>query len=252
MRLRLVSSGALPGALNMGIDEALLEAVSAGASPPTLRLYRWTPPCITIGYFQSMEAEVDLAACGAARIDAIRRLTGGGAVFHDREITYSLVVPLGHSLAPDEVLESYRLVCAGIVEGLGILGAKAEFVPINDIAIGGKKVSGNAQTRRKGCLLQHGTVLLGLDTARMFSLLKVPSEKLRGRPQPQAEARVTALDSVLGRPVEYEEAARALAEGCARAWKAELAPDSLTPAELSAAEKFGRSRFSSREWNLRR
>jgi lipoate---protein ligase len=252
MRLRLVSSGALPGALNMGIDEALLGAVSAGASPPTLRLYRWTPPCITIGYFQSMEAEVDLAACAASRVDAVRRLTGGGAVFHDQEITYSLVVPLGHPLAPDDVLKSYRLVCAGVIAGLGLLGAKAEFVPINDIAIDGKKVSGNAQTRRMGCLLQHGTVLLGLDTARMFSLLKVPSEKLRGRPQPQAEARVTSLDSVLNRPVEYEEAARALAEGCARVWKAELVPDSLTSAELSAAEEFSRARFSSREWNFRR
>jgi lipoate---protein ligase len=252
MRLRLVSSGALPGALNMGTDEAVLTTVAEGASPPTLRLYRWTPPCITIGYFQSMEAEVDLAACKAARVDAVRRLTGGGAVYHDQEITYSLVVPLGHPLAPSDVLESYRLVCAGIVAGLGLLGAKAEFVPINDIAIKGKKVSGNAQTRRKGCLLQHGTVLLGLDSARMFSLLRVPAEKLQGRSHAQAEGRVTSLNSVLGRPVEFDEAARALSEGCARAWKAELVPDRLSPAELSAAEEFSRSRFTTREWNLRR
>jgi lipoate---protein ligase len=252
MLLRLVSSGALPGALNMGIDEAMLAAVAKGSSPPTLRLYRWSPPCITIGYFQSMEAEVDLAACTAARVDAVRRLTGGGAVYHDQEITYALVVPLGHPLAPDDVLESYRLVCAGVIAGLGLLGAKADFIPINDIAIEGKKVSGNAQTRRKGCLLQHGTVLLGLDTARMFSLLRVPAEKLRGRPQPQAEARVTSLGAVLGRTVEFEEAARALAEGCAGAWKAELVPDRLFPAELSAAEEFSRVRFTTREWNLRR
>jgi lipoate---protein ligase len=256
MRLRLVSSGALPGALNMGTDEAVLSAVAEGSSPPTLRLYRWSPPCVTIGYFQSMDAEVDLAACKAARVDAVRRLTGGGAVYHDEEITYSLVVPLGHPLAPEDVLESYRLVCDGIVAGLGLLGAKASFAPINDIAVGGKKISGNAQTRRRGCLLQHGTVLIGLDSARMFSLLKVPGEKLRGRPKagPEAgaEARVTSLRSVLGRTVEFDEAARALAEGCSKAWDAELMPDRLTPAETAAAKEFGRTRFNTDAWNLRR
>jgi lipoate-protein ligase A len=252
MRLRLVSSGALPGALNMGTDEAVLSPVAEGSSPPTLRLYRWTPPCVTVGYFQSMDAEVDLAACGAARVDAVRRLTGGGAVFHDDEITYSLVVPLGHPLAPDDILESYRLVCAGIVTGLGLLGAEAGFVPINDIAVGGRKISGNAQTRRRGCLLQHGTVLLGLDAARMFSLLKVPGEKLRGRPEPRAEARVTSLGAELGRAVGFDEAARVLAEGCAKAWDAELVPDRLSREETAAAAELGRTRFNTKEWNLRR
>jgi len=252
MRLRLISSGALPGALNMGTDEALISSVAEGTSPPTLRLYRWSPPCVTIGYFQSMEAEVDLAACASAKVDAVRRLTGGGAVFHDEEITYSLVAPLGHPLAPDDILESYRLICAGIVAGLGLLGAKASFVPINDIAVNGKKVSGNAQTRRRGCLLQHGTVLLGLDARRMFSVLRVPSEKLRGRPEPRAEGRVTSLRDVLEREVRFDEAARALAEGCSKAWDAELFPDRLTPTETAAAEVFGRTRFNTRAWNLRR
>jgi lipoate---protein ligase len=252
MRLRLVSSGALPGALNMGTDEAILASVAEGKSPPTLRLYRWSPPCVTIGYFQSMEAEVDLAACKAARVDTVRRLTGGGAVYHDEEVTYSLVTPLGHPLAPDDVLESYKLICAGIIAGLGLMGAKAYFMPINDIAVGGKKVSGNAQTRRRGCLLQHGTVLLGLDAGRMFSLLKVPAEKLRGRPQAIAEARVTSLGTILGRTVEFDEAARALAEGCSKAWDADLVLDRLSPSETAAAEGFGRSRFNTSAWNLRR
>jgi lipoate---protein ligase len=252
MRLRLVSSGALPGALNMGTDEAVLASVAEGKSPPTLRLYRWSPPCVTIGYFQSMEAEVDLAACKTARVDAVRRLTGGGAVYHDAEVTYSLVTPLGHPLAPDDVLESYKLICAGIIAGLGLMGAKASFVPINDIAVDGKKISGNAQTRRRGCLLQHGTVLLGLDAGRMFSLLKVPAEKLRGRPQAKAEARVTSLGTILGRTVEFDEAARALAEGCSKAWDADLVPDRLSPVETAAAEEFGRTQFNTSAWNLRR
>src|SRR5208337_3830146 len=101
----------------------------------------------------SLDAEVDLDACRASGVDAVRRLTGGGAVFHDDEITYSIVLPMGHELAPDDILESYRLICSGLIGGLGLLGVKADFEPINDIAVGGKKVSGNAQTRRQGCLL---------------------------------------------------------------------------------------------------
>jgi lipoate-protein ligase A len=258
MRLRLVESGplsgvpALPGALNMGIDEALLGSVSSGDSPPALRLYAWSPPCVTVGYFQSMEAEVDLEACRRAGVDVVRRLTGGGAVFHDAELTYSLIVPIGHELAPDDILESYRLICAGISRGLGLLGLESAFEPINDISAGGKKISGNAQTRRQGCLLQHGTLLLDLDPERMFSLLRVPAEKLRGRMIEDVKARVTSLRSMLGREVPYEEAARALRSGFAEAWGAELEPAGLSEAEAARAGRLAAERFSRPEWNSRR
>ncbi len=254
MRLRLVDDGGagLAGALNMGRDEAILASVSAGSSPPTLRLYSWSPPCVTVGYFQSLEDEVDLEACAASGVGAVRRLTGGGAVFHDAEITYALVVPLGHELAPPDILESYRRICAGVVRGLGLLGVQAEFAPINDIASGGRKLSGNAQTRRRGCLLQHGTVLLGLDPERMFSLLRVPAEKLKGRLIEDVKARVTSLRGLLGREAGYEEAAAALARGCAEAWGAELVPAALGEAELEAASRNAADRFSDPAWNGRR
>jgi lipoate-protein ligase A len=253
MTLRLVDSPSpRPGALNMGIDAALLEAVAEGQSPPVLRLYSWEPACVTVGYFQSMDAEVDLEACRAAGVDAVRRLTGGGAVFHDAEITYSLVVPAGHELAPDDILESYRRICAGLIRGLALLGVDAAFAPINDIESGGRKVSGNAQTRRRGCLLQHGTVLLDLDAERMFSLLKVPAEKLRGKLIEGIKSRVTSLRGILGRPVGYEEAARALRLGFAEAWGAEFEEAGLSEGESALAERLARERFSSGEWNLRR
>jgi lipoate---protein ligase len=256
MKLRLIDSGdyrdGAAGAVNMGIDEAVLGSVSRGESPPSLRLYRWKPPCVTVGYFQSLEAEVDLEACRAAGVDAVRRLTGGGAVFHDAEITYSLVVPLGHALAPDDILESYRAICAGLVRGLGLLGIEAAFEPINDIAAGGRKISGNAQTRRLGCLLQHGTVLLDLDPERMFTLLRVPAEKLKGRLIEDVKARVTSLRTLLGREVAYGEAAAALRAGFAEAWEAELEEAPLAPAEAAEAGRLAAERFASREWNFRR
>jgi lipoate-protein ligase A len=255
MKLRLVDSGAagaLPGAINMGIDEALLGSVSRGESPPVLRLYRWSPPCVTVGYFQSLDAEVDLEACRAHGVDAVRRLTGGGAVYHDGEITYSIVLPLGHELAPDDILESYRRICAGLVRSLAILGVDAAFQPINDIAAGGKKISGNAQTRRQGCVLQHGTVLLDLELERMFSILKVPAEKIKGRLIEDVKARVTSLRTILGRPVAYGEAARAIIGGCSSAWGAELSPLALSPAEEAEARRLASERFSSPVWNHRR
>lgn len=255
MKLRLVDTGTggpVTGALNMGIDEALLGSVSRGESPPALRLYRWSPPCVTVGYFQSLEAEIDLEACEAAGVDAVRRLTGGGAVFHDREITYSLVLPLGHELAPDDILESYRLICGGLVRGLALLGVESSFAPINDIVAGGKKISGNAQTRRRGCLLQHGTVLLGLDLERMFSLLRVPAEKMKGKLIEDVKARVTSLGTLLGREVPYEEAADALLRGFAQEWLADLEPRELEPAEVSEARRCAAERFSNPEWNRRR
>jgi lipoate---protein ligase len=254
VKLRLIDAKGtpMPGALNMGIDEALLGSVSRGESPPTLRLYSWSPPCVTVGYFQSLEDEVDLGACRAAGVDAVRRLTGGGAVFHEAEITYSLVVPLGHELAPDDILESYRRICAGLVAGLARLGVKAAFEPINDIAAGGKKLSGNAQTRRSGCLLQHGTVLLDLDAERMFSLLRVPAEKMKGRLIEEVKARVTSLRSLLGRELPYAEAASALRLGFAEAWGAELEEAELSRDEVATALRLAAERFSSPEWNGRR
>lgn len=263
MKIRLVNdpsaggsgSPGVPGALNMGIDQAVLEEVSAGTVPPTLRLYRWAPSCVTIGYFQSMAEEIDLAACAARGIDAVRRVTGGGAVFHDAEVTYSLVVPEGSPLAPDDIMASYGLVCGGLVRGLRGLGVDAAFAPINDIQAGGKKVSGNAQTRKQGCLLQHGTVLLDLDLETMFSILRVPAEKLKDKLVKDARARVTSLRDLLGREVGFAEAAAALAAGFSDAWSGlgvELEEGRLSERELEGAGRLASEKYSTLDWNLKR
>lgn len=250
------------GALNMGIDEAILSGLSAGqsaqgegyVSPPTLRFYRWSPPCVTIGYFEDIEREVDLEAARAAGVDVLRRATAGGSVFHKEELTYSIVLPLGSALAPLDILESYSRICSGLVAGLARLGVEARFAPVNDIEAGGKKVSGNAQTRKRGVLLQHGTVLLGLDLELMFSLLKVSDEKLRRKLLAKAQDRITCVGSLLGREVGFREAAGAMAGGFAEAfaaWGVELEAGELSGAELAAAERLAAERYSSREWNFK-
>jgi lipoate---protein ligase len=251
-RFRLLETGSDRAFHNMGLDEAILKSVATGTSIPTLRLYGWKPEAISLGYFQGARDEVDVEACFREGVDIVRRITGGGAVFHAAEVTYSIVVPEGHRLAPSSILDSYALICAGIVQGLKSLGAIAEFAPINDIVCGGRKVSGNAQTRKLGCLLQHGTILLDVDVDRMFSLLRVPKEKSSGRLISEAKARVTSLSAVLGRAIGFEECSKALAEGFATALDLDLEPETPSAGELALAESLAADKFSTDSWTFRR
>lgn len=239
---------------NMAIDEAIMLAVKEGEAPPTFRLYRWRPSAVSIGTFQSMKDEVDLAFCQKNRIDYIRRITGGGAVYHDYdgEITYSLILPRTHRLAPDDIIESYGMICAGIVSALKILGIDSQFKPINDIVIGEKKVSGNAQTRRHSCLLQHGTVLLDLDVVKMFQVLKVPAEKVSDKMIADVKQRVTSIKEVLQREVLFEELRAALVRGFAEALGIEMYARTLSQSEESTARRLAEEKYSTAEWNLSR
>ena len=163
-KIRLIQTGHNPAQWNMGVDQALM--TTAEDSVPVLRLYGWKPSAVSIGYFQSLEEEVDVKKCKKAGIDVVRRLTGGGAVLHEHELTYSFIT----KIYPTNIMESYRLICEPVVMCLKNLGLDAKFSPLNDIIVGDKKVSGNAQTRRKNTLLQHGTILLDVDVEKMFSV----------------------------------------------------------------------------------
>lgn len=186
-----------PAATNMALDEAISEAVGLGTAPPTIRFYGWDPSAVTIGCFQKVRDEVDLNECSRQGVEVVRRRTGGGAVYHDRdgEITYSVIAP---EYMMGDIPASYREVCGWVIDALIKLGISASFAPINDIVAGGRKISGCAQTRREGVFLQHGTVLLSVDVGKMFSLLKVDREKLTGRGIAAAENRVTSVRSLTG------------------------------------------------------
>jgi lipoate-protein ligase A len=257
---RLLKTGANNGAYNMALDEALLESVASGGLP-VLRLYGWNPPAVSLGYFQGLEEEVDTEACRRRGIDVVRRISGGGAVFHDAELTYTLILPAAHPLAAASIGGSYEKLCSGVIAGLALLGIDAAFAPINDIIAGpgaeadaGKKISGSAQTRRQGCILQHGTVLLDLDAPLMFTLLRVPREKLPGRPIGDLQTRTSSLRALLGRPVPSGDAEDALINGFRGALSlnyvtAESAP---TPTEEARAQILTREKFAAESWLRRR
>jgi len=193
MKWRIVELETYDAYFNMAMDEAISEGIMNGSSPPTIRFYTWKPGAVSIGYFQSMKDEVNLDTCRELGIDYIRRWTGGGAVYHDAkgEITYSLIAPA--SLFPKNIIKSYEVICGWIVDGLRTLGIDAVFSPVNDVLVGGKKISGSAQTRRGRVLLQHGTVLYDLDLATMFSVLNVSKQKITDKMIQKAQERVTCI-----------------------------------------------------------
>jgi lipoate-protein ligase A len=244
----------------MALDEALLESVSRGESLPVLRFYGWEPRAVSVGFFQVLEEEVNLEACKARGIGVIRRITGGGAVFHHAELTYSIIMPDSHPLAGDSIRESYRSLCAGIIRGLALLGLESQFVPINDILCGGRKISGNAQTRRAGTILHHGTILLDLDLDLMFELLRIPEEKNRGRLIRNVKERVTSLRD-LGVSVGFDGAVQCFAEGFRQALSLDFPEGALLPPvypggpgadEEARALELAAGKFASPEWIYKR
>jgi lipoate-protein ligase A len=243
----ILETGLNPGAFNMALDEALLTRVAEGALGPVVRLYGWSPPAVTIGYTQQYGAAVDADACARLGLPVLRRITGGGAVLHEHEITYSVAAPA--ALLRGDVAASFARVAEALAAGLRTLGVAAEFAPINDVLVNGKKISGNAQVRRRGAILQHGTVLLRADTQKMFEILRVPESKLKRRNIENPGDRITTLENELGRSVAFDEAAAALRAGFEEWIGAPLPvliPDEET---LGIAKIIEKNKYMSHEWN---
>ena len=251
---RLLDTGLRDAFYNMALDEAIAIARSKKLVPNTLRFFRWEPSAVSIGYFQSMEEEVDIEACNRLGIDYVRRRTGGGAVYHDRdgELTYSLIVNEDHPLISRDFQKTYETLCSGIVRGLRILGVPAEFKPINDIIVDGKKISGNAQTRSMNVVHQHGTILRDVDPTLMFTVLKVPSEKIRDKMIKSVKERVTSAEDYLKREVSFEELKNALIRGFEETFNIKLVPGEVTDFEEQTAIKLKMEKYSTREWNFKR
>jgi lipoate-protein ligase A len=249
---RLLLTGGNTASVNMAVDRAILVAHSEGKVPPTVRFYNWVPPAISIGYFQSLTEEVDINACKKLGVDYVRRITGGGAVFHDKELTYSIVISETHSSIPKNILKSYARICNALIRGLQELGIRGTYAPINDIVVDGKKISGNAQTRKINTVLQHGTILLDVDVDKMFSLLKVPNEKIKDKMITDVKQRVTSLHHVLDTSIGFDQVAAAMKTGFEDEFRVTLVEGTLTDEEIIHAKRFEKEYFSSFQWNHRR
>jgi len=249
---RLLQTGYANAFTNMAVDKAILVSHSKGLVPPTVRFYGWVPPAISIGYFQSLVEEVDLEACQRYGVDCVRRITGGGAVFHDKELTYSIVIAESHPSIPKNILQSYGRICGAVMKGLEQLGINSEYAPINDIVTNGRKISGNAQTRKHQTVLQHGTVLMDVDVDTMFSLLKVPNEKIKDKLIADVKQRVTSIHHCLGKHIRFTQVADAMKRGFEEEFQIHLVEGGLTIEEQTFAEQFEKETFLTEKWNRKR
>lgn len=260
---RLIVHDARDGAWNMAADEAILAAVAHGDSPPTLRFYGWEPPCLSLGRAQSAD-DVDLAACVAAGITCVRRPTGGRAILHKNELTYSIALPLDDPRAAGDILESYRRLSEGLAEGLRTLGIPVERAEPRGVAadpatacfetlagyeitIGGRKLLGSAQFRTNKALLQHGSLPLHGDVAAIADFLALPQADRAALRQRLRAAAIT-LEEALARPVPFSEAAQALCRGLSHALNVRLTEGVLSPQESDLAQRLQREKYGDIRW----
>ena len=236
----------------MAIDEAIVMAVAAGLSPPTLRLYGWEPPCVSVGYAQRLEDEIDLDACRRLGYGWVRRPTGGRAILHVDELTYSVVAPLQEPRVAGDILTSYRRLSAGLIAGLSALGCDVvqaepdvehgapeqsaacfDLPSPCEVMAQGRKLIGSAQARRRRVVLQHGTLPLYGDVTRLCQVVALPDAG-RLALQETLRRRAITLSEALGRAVSWSEAADALARGFAQALNLTLVPQELSDDERAA------------------
>lgn len=242
---------------NMAIDEAITTARIRELVPNTLRFYRWNPSAVSIGRFQDVFNEVHMENCQKHGVDIVRRITGGGTVYHDLEgeITYSIIVK-EEDLGTQDVVVAYNTICNGLIEAAKILGVNANFNPGDpkncpNIAIDRKKISGSAQFHKGGVLLQHGTFLLDVDLAKMFTFLKVPWAKTITDIICVAKDRITSIKHELASNVSVEEAYQALIEGFEKAFNTEFNnEETLTTYEQELAERLRKEKYTTEKWNL--
>jgi len=258
----------LDGATNMARDEAVMQAVSGHAQMPTLRLYGWAPPCISLGLSQRVRT-VDEAAIARDGVGVVRRATGGLAILHTDELTYSIALPPEHPIAEGDVMTSYRRIAKALIEALKILGvseAHADAVAKEDKATGpvcfeapsdyevmsapkergGKKLIGSAQWRRVTGVLQHGSLPLVGDIGRVCNYL-------HDAPLPDAVRKhAGTLHETLGRVVSWDEGAAAYIRAFSETLEIRFVEVGLSEAEQRATAELIATKYGNDSWNRRR
>ncbi|MCB0253960.1 MAG: lipoate--protein ligase family protein [Anaerolineae bacterium] len=263
---RLLITPPASGVWNMAVDEAIAVSTGRGDALPTLRFYQWQPACVSLGRHQPL-ADIDLTRCAALGYDVVRRPTGGRAILHIDELTYSVAGPQDDPALAGAILDSYLRLSQGLLAGLERLGLRvAKAPPTNrasadagpvcfevpsayEIVAGGKKLVGSAQSRRKGWVLQHGTLPLTGNITRLVDVLALADETQRPALRADLVARATTVEQVLGRQVSFDEAVVAVRAGFEETLGIRFEAGELTSGELDAARELERDVYGSAGWN---
>lgn len=263
---RLLKHEPARGAWNMALDEAILEASTAGDSLPTLRLYAWQPACLSLGHGQPL-ADVDMARLSAHGWDVVRRPTGGRAILHTDELTYAVISPKDEPRLVGDILTSYKRISNALMAALVLIGLPVQAqprspaaanhspdpvcfeVPSNyEITADGKKLMGSAQARRAGGVLQHGTLPLYGDLSRITQALVYKNEEERQQAAKKLLSRATTAEAVLGRLVTWEEAADAFVQAFSETLELELTPGEVSQQEKQRAQELVAAKYAHPDW----
>lgn len=266
---RLLKTPPAPGAWNMAVDEAILEAVGRGEVPATLRLFAWQPPCLSLGYAQPI-ADVDQTRLQERGWLLVRRPTGGRAILHTDELTYSVIGPSAEPRLAGSVLESYQRLSQALLAALQRLGLAAQSqeqagqpptaakgpvcfeVPSNyEITAAGRKLIGSAQARRKEGVLQHGTLPLSGDLSRITQALVFADEASRLSAAERLHSRAATLQEVLDSVITFEQAAEAFIAAFEQTLNLTLTASELTPAEQARAAALVEEKYANPAWTFR-
>jgi lipoate-protein ligase A len=265
---RLLKTPPAPGAWNMAVDEAVLEHAFRGDSPPSLRLFAWDPPCLSLGQAQPY-ADVDLRRAGERGWGIVRRATGGRAILHTDELTYSITAQPDEPIVAGTVLDSYNRLAGALLRAVRDLGLPVEMqegksaengapnpvcfeVPsAYEITVHGKKLIGSAQARKKEGVLQHGSLPLTGDLSRICQALVFPDEPARAQAAARLLARAATVESVLGRVVDWDTAAGAFVNAFEAQLGLRFELGELSAAERARADELVRGKYGHPSWTER-
>ena len=258
--IRLITQGPHHAFFNMALDEAISTSVRQRLSPPTLRLYQWDRPSVTIGYFQKI-AEVNTEYCTGQGYPVVRRATGGRAVLHDAELTYSFSSPAKSSLFNGGLFENYVVISNALIKGLNLIGIKAgisfvkkrnsvhrnsacfKSVSYGEITVGEKKVIGSAQKKYSDGFLQQGSIMLSFKAGELNNVLNGSNED---------DFKEIGSISDSGKEVTFNELKKRLKEAFEKELNVKLISDAPSRFELSLAKELEKKKYSARKWNYLR
>ncbi|KIX91569.1 octanoyltransferase [Staphylococcus microti] len=255
-----INTGSHDPYYNMALDEALLNFVSRGEIDPVVRFYTWSPPTLSIGYFQRLEREINIDKVKEKGYGLVRRQTGGRGVLHDKELTYSVIVPESHPAMPQTVTEAYRVISAGLLEGFKALGFDAYFaIPRSkeereklkqprssvcfdapswyELVVEGKKIAGSAQTRQKGVILQHGSILQDVDIDDLFDMFVFKNDRLKDKMKAAFVEKAIAINDLSDDYITLEQMEEAFKKGFQQGLNIEFKPLELTASQLEEVKQ---------------
>ncbi|MBF8101563.1 lipoate--protein ligase family protein [Staphylococcus epidermidis] len=269
-----INTGSKNPYYNMAMDEALLNFVSRGEIDPVIRFYTWNPATLSIGYFQRLQKEIDIDKVKEKGYGLVRRQTGGRGVLHDKELTYSVIVPESHPNMPSTVTEAYKIISQGLLEGFKNLGFETYFaIPRSkeerdklkqprssvcfdapswyELVVEGRKIAGSAQTRQKGVILQHGSILQDIDIDDLFDMFKFKNERLKAKMKENFVQKAVAINDISNQHITLNEMENAFEAGFKKGLNVDFKPLELTEKQLEEVQEL-EDKYRSEAWMYRK